>query len=697
MKGKSLAVIASAVNVKTGDAPMNATLNVARPRQAARRATASRCARTPSSTSGRAFQVLEPTESGIVRRTFPQFLHVADDPRFTGEEMLLDTSFPAFFRLEELMFPFASSLVLHKDKQPEAKTMKVVARTSPASLHEQGDTADLRPFQNWKPKVEKMEQFNVAATVDGTLKSAFLEGDEMGVDAPEKSAQPARVFVLAASQYLANPFARAGEGQDMSRYGMQQMVGGDRELQELAQGYLSNTVLSAMILVIQGHAGLAHRRAGPHGGIGQAPGRAQPDLRRRHAEVRRERDGGPAQEAARGAARSAQAPAVLGRVDPHPGPPHPVRSLRGGPLAHAASRRARTSAWREKPRTFDMALSRDKQIGVALVVLVGLGAAVYFQQKKDAQKGVEGRSSADLPVLSGPEDLDKISIANADKGEVVLAKEDDKWMLVKPVHAHANQNNVKQLIDNLKELKTAEVVAPDPTDDIKKGYDLDPSHAIHVVAWKGAEQKVDDTFGKSGGRGEMAMTAGKPAVYAVKGYSSYLYNREAKGWRDTEIFKFDDLNVSSATIETPAGTFSFTKGDKWAGTFKGAPIDRYDDAKVGQMMQAYKGLTADDFGDGKAPAETGLDKPAGTVTINLKDNAGKYVLHVGKSATASTFYAQKEGEPTIYTVTKVMAEWATADLAKFQKPTDAGTASSAAASAKPAPKLPPGHPPVPPH
>ena len=183
-----------------------------------------------------------------MRRTFPQFLHVADDPRFTGKEQLLDTSFPAFFRLEELMFPFASSLVLHKDKQPEAKTMKVVARTSPASLHEQGDTADLRPFQAWKPKVEKMEQYNVAATVDGTLKSAFLEGDKMGVDTPEKSTQPARVFVLAASQYLANPFARAGEGQDMSRYGMQQMVGGDRELQELAQGYLSNSVLSAMIL-----------------------------------------------------------------------------------------------------------------------------------------------------------------------------------------------------------------------------------------------------------------------------------------------------------------------------------------------------------------------------------------------------------------------------------------------------------------
>ena len=36
-----------------------------------------------------------------------------------------------------------------------------------------------------------------------------------------------------------------------------------------------------------------------------------------------------------------------------------------------------------------MALSRDKQILIAVVVLGGLGAAVYVQQKKDAKVGVE--------------------------------------------------------------------------------------------------------------------------------------------------------------------------------------------------------------------------------------------------------------------------------------------------------------------
>jgi ABC-type uncharacterized transport system involved in gliding motility auxiliary subunit len=247
MKGKSLAVIASAVNVKPSDATMNAALNT-HGLDKLLSGYGIEMKKDVVLDFANAFTVLVPTESGIARLAFPQFLHVSDDSRFTGNEATLDTSFPAFFRLEELMFPFVSSLVLHKDKQPGAKTMKVVARSSPYSFHETTDTVDLRPFQHWKPKAEAPEQYNIAATVEGTLTSAFPTGDKMGVDAPAKSAQPARVFVLSASQYLANPFARAGEGQDMSKYGMQQMMGGDKDLQQLAQNYLSKTVLTAMIL-----------------------------------------------------------------------------------------------------------------------------------------------------------------------------------------------------------------------------------------------------------------------------------------------------------------------------------------------------------------------------------------------------------------------------------------------------------------
>jgi hypothetical protein len=187
---------------------------------------------------GRSFRVSVFTQGGIASVRFPQLLDVDEDPRFTGEEQLLDTSFPAFFRMQQVILPFTSSIVLHgKEKQPDAK-LQIVARSTPRSIRETGDNADLKPFRAWRPKGE-WQQYNVAASAEGTLKSAFTKDDKSGVDAPEKSAKPARVLVVASSQFLANPFARAGNGPDMQGMGMQMMMpmGGDEQLLQIAGPY----------------------------------------------------------------------------------------------------------------------------------------------------------------------------------------------------------------------------------------------------------------------------------------------------------------------------------------------------------------------------------------------------------------------------------------------------------------------------
>jgi hypothetical protein len=360
-----------------------------------------------------------------------------------------------------------------------------------------------------------------------------------------------------------------------------------------------------------------------------------------------------------------------------------------------------------------MALTRDKQILIAVVVLAGLGGGVYFQQKKDAKIGVETISSAELPAIGGSEDIDKFEITNGEKGQVVLEKKDEgKWWVTKPLMALANQSNIKQMIDNLKELKATDLVASNPTEDIKKGYELDSAKAVHVIGYKAGDKKVDDYFGKSGGRGEMMMLEGKPNIYSATGYAVYMYNRDLKGWRDTEIFKFDDGTVNTATIENTHGVISFTKAnDKWVGTFNGKPIERFDDDKVKALLMNFKALNAEDFGEGKSPVETGLDKPDGTVTFTLKDGAGKFVVRVGKVATGTSRYAQKEGVDTIYVLATMPSDFATTDIPKFQKPLDGGAAPEAGAAPAMPPgrpgmpggpggpggmRMPPGHPPVPP-
>ncbi len=325
-------------------------------------------------------------------------------------------------------------------------------------------------------------------------------------------------------------------------------------------------------------------------------------------------------------------------------------------------------------------MERNTQIWVGVVVLAGLAGGVWYKAREDAKIGTSQTTSADLPELKAPDDTDKIVVKNADKPEIVLEKKGDKWELTKPVSAPANATTVKSTIDNLKELKAKEVIIATPNDDQKKEFQFEPDKEVHVQAFKGADKKLDVLFGKSGARGQMAMVEGKPSIYAVTGYSSYLYAREPKGWRDSEILKFDDNNANQMTIERKEGTYSFTKGDKWAATLNGKPLERFDEDKPKDAMRTFKALNAEDFGDGKTTADTGLDEPEAKVTIQLKDNAGQYVLKVGKVATGTSHYVQKEGDPTIFVIAQYQSDWALA-MSKYQTAGDAGAADAGAKKA----------------
>jgi hypothetical protein len=194
---------------------------------------------------GRSFHLTMLTQGGIATKPFPDMLDVQDDTRFTGNEMLLDTAFPGFFRLPELVIPLASSLVTHSEKQPEAK-LSIIARSTPRSIVETGDTVDLSPWKKWAAKGASA-QYGLAAQLEGTLHTAFPSGDKMGIDSPDKSAKTARVFIISSSQFTANPFARAGNGTEMKQFGMNMPMGQDKDLEQLAGPYAQQALTQTIL------------------------------------------------------------------------------------------------------------------------------------------------------------------------------------------------------------------------------------------------------------------------------------------------------------------------------------------------------------------------------------------------------------------------------------------------------------------
>lgn len=380
-------------------------------------------------------------------------------------------------------------------------------------------------------------------------------------------------------------------------------------------------------------------------------------------------------------------------------------------------------------------MDSSKKLVIALAVLAALIGAVYLQRESDKKEAdahsIEARTAA-LPKIEISEEqtaaIDTIELhvpaKEADAAEdeegkppepateathVVLTKVgEDEWQLKEPVTYKANASNVKSLLNNLKSLKITEQISPSAESYDKWG--VDDVKGLQAVFKKGDEVVLDVVFGESGSRGQMTRLKDKEGVYAVKGYSQYLYAKDVAGWRDKTIFKFDDKDAQRVVVENEHGTFTFErssanapsdkladgqvgknegadktaaaedsaeKDDKaakpnpWAVSFKPAgaastkSIDDFKPSKVDDLLRAFKSLNASKFGDDKTVVDVGLAEPKATLTIEMKDGS-KHVLLVGDNAEGTARWVKTNSGDTIFSISSWSADWVTAEPSKFQ-------------------------------
>lgn len=236
MEGRSLAVFASAVNVQAQDSEMVATVDT---RGLDKLLMGYGIELQPALIydPDASVKLLVPTQSGgTAPIRAPAMLEVAHQSEGAAGKERLDTTFAAFAGLAKVAFPLSSPLVLHADKQPEARG-RVVARSSATALTNRSTRQSLGIKRPAPPAGEQGQQA-LAIVVEGKLRSAFHEG---------RSAE-ARVLVVASAQFLVNPFARAGNPApmpgDLPPLGA---IGGDAALQTVATPYAKHYATATIL------------------------------------------------------------------------------------------------------------------------------------------------------------------------------------------------------------------------------------------------------------------------------------------------------------------------------------------------------------------------------------------------------------------------------------------------------------------
>lgn len=328
-------------------------------------------------------------------------------------------------------------------------------------------------------------------------------------------------------------------------------------------------------------------------------------------------------------------------------------------------------------------MDQQKKLYVTAALLVAAGGLLVVQRQgkqADASSHSAAGLAAKLPKLELTEEkvatINKITLSKPAKDgaarvEIVLKKSgDEAWVIDKPMASQANASNVKSLLDNLPKLKLNEEIST-ATDDYDR-WGVSDDKALKATFFAGEATVFDVLFGENGSRGQMTRLVGTDGVFAVKGFSKWLYERDVKGWRDKSMFKFDEKEVVKVSIENEHGHYAFEKnGVSWKGQFadKGALVGIKDFApsKVDDLLRSYKTLSAIDFGDGKQPADTGLDKPSATVRIELVGGKALHELKLGGTAEGSNRWALTNGSEQVFAISSWSADWATAEVSKFQQ------------------------------
>lgn len=139
----------------------------------------------------------------------PAIALVKSGPTPSGTEPRLDAGFAGFFRMEELILPFPSSLTLRRAAQPVDVRLQAVARSTSSASVRTDTTLSMALKDHWTPPADLQSRV-LAAYAQGKLQSAFTAQSPAKTSVPLRARGSSRVLVVSSSLFATNPFAYAG-------------------------------------------------------------------------------------------------------------------------------------------------------------------------------------------------------------------------------------------------------------------------------------------------------------------------------------------------------------------------------------------------------------------------------------------------------------------------------------------------------
>lgn len=300
-----------------------------------------------------------------------------------------------------------------------------------------------------------------------------------------------------------------------------------------------------------------------------------------------------------------------------------------------------------------------------LVVLVGLGAYIYFVASKAEDSGsTQDRLFAGLESDS----VQELTIRNESGDVTTLKKENSAWQVVSPVATRGSDMEASSITSALAGLDVTRVVDEAPAS--VSDYGLDKPRI--EVEFKSAD-------GKPSGKlliGSKTTTGGslyarkndEPRVVLIGEYNQATFNKSTFDLRDKAVISFDREKVDGFDATVGAASFEVAKKD---GTWVVAkPIAaRADQSAADGLVNSIGGLQMSGIAStSPSPDEMkkfGLDKPSALVNLHL--GSARAAVALGADADDSTVYVRDLSRPDVFTIQKTAADDLRKTLADYRR------------------------------
>lgn len=225
-----------------------------------------------------------------------------------------------------------------------------------------------------------------------------------------------------------------------------------------------------------------------------------------------------------------------------------------------------------------------------------------------ARKGADDFKSKE--VFGASLDLAKLDVERG-RGRLSFARRDAIWWLDQPFVDLADADAVQRLISELTGLRVLEFVPAADRQNLAAYGLAPPLYRVVLTDPKGAAAAVDIGATRSDGNSVYARRENQ--VFTVSSTTVEDLAKEAIGFREPRLMRFERSSVTQVDASLPRGTFAIARSDAgWSAA--GRPLSA---ASVDDVLTALLDLKSRSFLDAPEAAGTRSGQPAAEVTVRL--------------------------------------------------------------------------------